>query len=694
MKNQTLRARLAGGLLAALLFGGAAEAQAAIRIFPTPLLGKEGVFSDGWSAFSVRLESTEGKVFRGTLEASADGNSNPLPSLAPLSLQPGVSTVVQVPVHLASAWRLRFVVRGEDGVIVATESLQSGGRNDPLLIDLHSPPRLQGVLRGVRVTTRYEGEVGRGSSTPSLAVGGLWTDAVTGDPVLPRRPAEWGGATTILISSDMLARLAGAELDALVHHILAGGSLGVIVRRPEDLRQGPLPTLIGSEIHEGKARHLQSFATRELLRDQGQNEPPSGSEGAAGTNGDPPPASKKASAPRPSKAVSEALVGYDGGSLVPSDFGSSAPYGLGEIHLLAFDPTRAPGLDDPWVQERVVDLVRHSWDRRAMLVFPQGGPASLERGHVSGIRKQLDPNESARWAIVVAAILLLGYSVLAGPINFALSTRAGKPLRAIRVLPLLSGLTFFALMTIGVASRGWRGEARRMSLIETAGGMTRGSIRRFRGFFTPSSRTMTVSPMSERSVLDVTADAADTPRLRVDREGLQLENVGTLPWQTAVVREDDIASLAGGINLVHDGDDLEISNRSAHDLRGLLVFVPGKGLYLIDALRDGQVVKASSGRFLTGSPPGGSTVAGSMLYVHPLGVSSFQRDLNQLSAGLGDAWEAFEGAAQGRQVDWWPADTPVVLAQIDGGEGALSDGGLRLQRDRLLVRVVGFGGVR
>jgi hypothetical protein len=678
-----------GVLVAAALLGATADARAALKITPVPLLGKDGVFSDGWNAFAVRVDSSETQVFRGTLEVSADGNANPLPSLAPLALPPGVSTIVQVPVHLSAAWRVRFVVRAEDGTIVATESVQSAGRNDPLLIDLHSPPRLQAVLRGVRVPTRYEGEIGRGASAPGLAIGGVWNDPVTGDPLLPQRPAEWGGATAVLLPSDLLARLGGAELDALVHHVLAGGTLAVVVRRPEDLRQGPLPALLGGEVHEGKARHLQSFATRELLREPGQDPGDSSGGGSAGSG-----AGKKAFAPVPSKAVVEALVGYEGGALAASDFGASAPYGLGEVHLLAFDPTRTPGLDDPWVQERVVDLVRHAWDRRAFLVFPQGGPASIERGHVNGVRKQLDPNESARWAIVVAAILLLGYSVLAGPINFALSTRAGKPLRAIAALPLLSGLAFLVLMAIGVASRGWRGEARRVSLLETAGGMTRGTIRRFRGFFTPSSRTMTIRPTSERSVLDVTADAADTPQLRVDRGGLALEKVGTLPWQTAVVREDDIAPLGGGINLVRDGDDLAISNRSAHDLRGLVAFVPGKGLYLIEELRDGQVVKASTGRFVTGTPPGGSTLAGSMLYVHPLGVSSFQRDLNVMSAGLGDAWEAFGTAAEGRQVDWWPSDTPVVLAQMDGGEGALSDGPLRLQRDRLLVRVVGFGGVR
>jgi hypothetical protein len=35
---------------------------------------------------------------------------------------------------------------------------------------------------------------------------------------------------------------------------------------------------------------------------------------------------------------------------------------------------------------------------------------------------------------------------------------------------------------------------------------------------------------------------------------------------------------------------------------------------------------------------------------------------------------------------------PVLLAQMDGGQGKTSDSGLRLESDRLLVRVVGWGG--
>ena len=40
-----------------------------------------------------------------------------------------------------------------------------------------------------------------------------------------------------------------------------------------------------------------------------------------------------------------------------------------------------------------------------------------------------------------------------------------------------------------------------------------------------------------------------------------------------------------------------------------------------------------------------------------------------------------------------PDDVPVLIAQLDGGEGRLKDTGYEIDRDRVIVRVVGFGGV-
>ncbi len=48
--------------------------------------------------------------------------------------------------------------------------------------------------------------------------------------------------------------------------------------------------------------------------------------------------------------------------------------------------------------------------------------------------------------------------------------------------------------------------------------------------------------------------------------------------------------------------------------------------------------------------------------------------------------------AAGTAVDWFPESVPVLVAQLDGGEGRLHDAGLRMESDRLLVRIVGYGG--
>jgi hypothetical protein len=79
--------------------------------------------------------------------------------------------------------------------------------------------------------------------------------------------------------------------------------------------------------------------------------------------------------------------------------------------------------------------------------------------------------------------------------------------------------------------------------------------------------------------------------------------------------------------------------------------------------------------------------------VHPLSVKIFGATVEKDSAGLEKAWLAIHEGSKERSVDWWPEDLPVLLAQVDGGEGVREDQGLKVTRDRALLRVVGFGGV-
>jgi hypothetical protein len=80
-----------------------------------------------------------------------------------------------------------------------------------------------------------------------------------------------------------------------------------------------------------------------------------------------------------------------------------------------------------------------------------------------------------------------------------------------------------------------------------------------------------------------------------------------------------------------------------------------------------------------------------MLDVHPLAAADLTRFLEKDTPGLGEAWGAIEESA-GSLANWFPDGMPVLLGQLDGGEGRTSDSGLKIESDRLLVRIVGYGG--
>jgi hypothetical protein len=75
-----------------------------------------------------------------------------------------------------------------------------------------------------------------------------------------------------------------------------------------------------------------------------------------------------------------------------------------------------------------------------------------------------------------------------------------------------------------------------------------------------------------------------------------------------------------------------------------------------------------------------------------LNLELFKDRLDGCSKGLSLAWDAIE-AATTRNINFWPEDVPVLLGQLDGGEGKLTDSGFPLEADRTLLRVVGVGGV-
>jgi hypothetical protein len=89
---------------------------------------------------------------------------------------------------------------------------------------------------------------------------------------------------------------------------------------------------------------------------------------------------------------------------------------------------------------------------------------------------------------------------------------------------------------------------------------------------------------------------------------------------------------------------------------------------------------------------GRARIGGGGVRSRRLDAQQFGEDVEPHASGITAAWQALEDVA-GTETDWWPEDVPVLIAQIEGGEGRASDSGLRMDVDRVLLRVVGFGGV-
>jgi hypothetical protein len=659
--------RAAGACLALWLAALSAGA-APLELSVAPVLGTDAPSDNGWFTYVVRLENRSSAAIAGTLSLESDKSGS---TRAPFALGAGQRAFVQLAWHDLFTTTLTLKAVDSEGSLLAKLPVRSPRNYEPLLFDLTVPSRLGTSLKGSAIPLRPRSPSPL-LQVPMLGVTSPAVDERTGALLLPTRAAGYASATLVLADSRVLAQLEDSAVEALARWALAGGTLAVVPTRPEDLRGSPLEPLIGgpavATAPESELRERRYFVV--------PREPPIGSS----------PTTRKRVAP--SDTVQAALASYTGGNLRPTRWGSAATYGLGEVHLLAFDPAQPSVVMDEWVQLSLVDLVRHAAERRVHIALSHGAQPLVEQ-EIDHIRRVLDPNEGMRWAVVVSAVLLLLYALIAGPLSFNRAMRSGRPLRALWQLPLWAAGTLVLVVIAGVVAKGGRGRARHLTLVESGAGMTTAAATRFRAFFASSADTLTVQASGRDSVLDVAGDASSAERsLVVDRDGARLEDFVTRPWETVVVREDGFIQLGGGVTLARKGDsDVLVKNRLARDLVGALLWLPQDGtLRYFDRIADGAVVTATAGRRLA-LPTSPYPAAG----LNALGSHAFAPTVEKASAGLGAAWQALDSLV-GPVTDWWPPDVPVLLAQVDGGEGRTSDAGLPLDIDRVLLRVVGYGG--
>ncbi len=733
-----------------------APAAATLAVRAVPIFGAEASVGYGWEDILVTLNNTGALPRKGTLELRTTlswAGKNAFVSRAPFNVPASHSAVVRLPTRGINDQvpTLSLTVTGDDGKEITSVPVTANMAVAPTLVDIDNPPRLAINLRGwpatvsYSLTPSYAYAYPYGSSTPAmtLAVASPSFDPATGDPVLPVRASAYSGVTAVLVHSDTLARLEPEQRDALLDWVAGGGSLAVVVARPEDLHGPEITRMAGPGVTSAPVNPAL-FSIPAVPRSGGGAPTPSpfgsGSGGTGGGFGAPAPSGTGtdddlndpldfhpdtaggayipirtspsvtggaggAAAGGPGPAVRPKLVGFSGGTLVPNGYGSGAHYGRGDVELLAFDPTVSPMLDDTWVQSRMVDFVDHAWDRRAAIVFPTGAsPRSTgamygyygSSGRTDEVRRALDPNENFRPALGFAAILLVLYSVLVGPVSFIRSSRRGKPLRPLVLTPILSAATFGLIVGVGLIVKGWRGRARHLALLETAAGSTRGGIVRFRGFYTSETRTLSIPATDRSATVDVmSSDSAmdDAAVLRVDRNGLSLENIRSLPWQTLVVREHGFTDLKGPVVVkTSKSGGLDVTNKTGSTLLDALVYAPGDGVYYFEKIKSGETVSSGSGKLVLSAVSRRGVGAGAMT-VHPFDPSGLmssgvaKKDLDRLQK----EWTPFTSSA-GEAVDWWPDDKPVVMGELEGGEKVKSDTGLSVEMDRMMVRIVGTGG--
>jgi hypothetical protein len=667
-----------GACIASCALCGLAYAapQLPLTVDARPLLGEHAQGQVGWYGYLVQVTNPTQRVYSGTLRVLEDSGVSLVGSgrgslvQSSFSIEAGQTAIFELPVHGYRGRSVDVALFDANGRAVGRGSASHSSSGEAILFDLSRPSRIAKGFSARAFALAPATAPSGALPTQSFAVSVPPVDGRSGGLLLPTHAATYSGATLVLAQSDGLEALSEAQLSALAGWVLAGGTLAIAVTRPEDLHGQVLPRFAGGVVQRETPTESVPLTISRWVP----------SENAAMGTGTAQSVSRTAA-----PSVGSALRTYSGGNLRPSQFGAVASYGMGEVHLLAFDPNREPFLGDGWVEFQLTELLERALERRAFVASPFG-VVDPSDWRIQQVRRSLDPNVGNHWVIVTSALLLVVYALLAGPINFQLGTKAGKPLRALVRLPVLSLCTFALILGLGWASKGGRSRARHLTLVEAGAGMPRASAVRFRAFYGASADHLGISPTQRGNVIDVTDAGAELGRVvHAERDGFRIDGFDAQPWQTVVVREDGFIELGHGIALVASGSDILIKNRSGKPLAAVVVRRPDGRMFLHRRIEDQASVLASEGEALRGisspSTPGVPTA---------LGLSTFESKIDRIAPGLGDALESWSALTE--SADFWPNATPVLVAQWVGGEGELSDSGYTLDADRVVLRVVGFGG--
>ncbi len=593
-----------------------------------PIFGSELTVADGWADVIVRAGTPAGVPAGGGGLWAVSGSALTAPVAFDALRAPQV-----VPAH-SFLGGIDVVLADAHGARIATGSARTETRTAPSLLIWSTVTSLGLDLRGSEI----EGRRDRGVDL-KLRIGWVERDPRTGAALAPDSAAVYAAVDVVLLRAEDLAALHGGPLAALTTWVLGGGTLAV-VPGARDLTDTPLVAMVG-----GAIRHT------------------------TGTD--------------------ERPAGFRGGNLRDDALGAVASYGLGEVYLLDFDPLWFD--HDAESYARVRELVARGFRRRSLPAFahaPEG------RDPNAAVVRALDPNQGHGRALALAALVLTAYAVLAGPVVHLRARRRRRPLAPLAQVPLLSAGAFALIVVIGVVSKGIAGRARHLTFVESGAGLSRGTGVAYRSFFAGRTTRLAVpslSPGGRLALVDRHDGAAlDGPH------GLAPSSLTLRPWRTVVVQEVGFTyELGGGVTIrrLPDGR-LIVRNATGRALRDAILSDGPSATYL-GSIESGAAATFSEGRALRRDFEDPRRDL-------PQAIEEPQWALRLASYYLGAAiggdegervratWQLAEGVAAGS--DFWSAEGPVLIAELEGPSSTTHDGGLRLESDRVLLRVVGEGG--
>ena len=646
----------------------------ALEIFP--LLGRNAVAANASTPFVVTLKSSASYPIVAELVLRRNGAANETKHKELLRKSINLDNDNNTRSHVlritqSHETRVLALLESDQGRLLARANVQLRDADTPFLFELARSPKLVKRLDGRLLPS----PVGSTSQTSLFPVAVSHPVVSSGTrPNYPTTASDYAAVSLAATTSTELFSLNPDEVRALSRWIAAGGSLALSLDNPvhkehppfTDFTGGPCATNPpGEALLDVSPYHMPTVAHSSRKEDL-----------------------KVLVEPLPTELIPYLAI-CTGANLRSSVWGSSAAYGLGEVHVLGFNYNEPRFINSEWAQLRLLDLVGHAVEHRRAALLPLGRQeaTSLLGGSLHSL---LAERRTPNWLLYAAfaLVLLLGaaaFHLSRSHYDKALTRNLQSLARQLQHLALLTLVVCLGMLYLRVRNPSNRARARHITLLEAGAGVSLAKINRFRSFQTENTENLTVSTINPYNTINA-IDPYRTLRLSYRSRGTRLELMGTNdpPLEPMVFQEFGLVGIGRGVWLEEHNNSVQISNFMGRDLLSVVARSTEGELFFFKRISDGEVAQLSSGLRLRGhgSPPPGeeSPLLGHLFFSHA----------DDVTPGISDVLNAIAELA-GTEVDFWPHDVPVLLAQLDGGEGITADHNLLVESSRTILRVVGYG---